>query len=387
MSEIERTDVLLIGGGVASVRCARALRRNGFTGSILLVAEEPTLPYNRPPLSKELLRDDLPDELVMAEPASWYARRSVNTRTGTTVVELDPVAGVGTLDDGSTIGFGQCLIATGAEPRTLPIDGDEHAILLRTLSDARRLRAAAVAAGEGAPATVIGGGFIGVEVASALVSLGLRPTVVEMAGALWGGSLGPRMAEWGAAQLEAAGVRLRLAAAVTRLDPQSAWIGDERLAHDLAVAGIGVIPRVELARRAGLEVDDGIVTDREQRTSHPAVWAAGDVARFGPRRVEHWHSARESGERAGLSMLGLPTPHPPAPWLFTEVAGIPLDVIGAAGGWDEERWVRESSVLAYLEAGRVVQLAVTDSALDPGSARRLVETNASVRELEEALAD
>jgi len=171
------------------------------------------------------------------------------------------------------------------------------------------------------------------------------------------------------------------------LDPQSAWIGDERLAHELAVAGIGVIPRVELARRAGLEVDDGIVTDREQRTSHPAVWAAGDVARFGSRRVERWHAARESGERAALSMLGLPVPPPPAPWLFTEVAGIPLDVIGAAEEWDEERWVREASVLAYLQSGRIVQLAVIDSALDPGSARRLVEANASVRELHEALAN
>jgi 3-phenylpropionate/trans-cinnamate dioxygenase ferredoxin reductase subunit len=387
VSEIERTDVLLVGGGVASVRCARALRRNGFTGSIRLVGLEPVLPYNRPPLSKELLRDDLPDDLVMAEPASWYARRSVSLGTGTTVVELDPDAHVANLDDGSSVGFAQCLIATGAEPRTLPIDGNEHAILLRTLPDARRLRAAAMAAGKGAPVTVIGGGFIGVEVASALASLGLRPTVVEMADALWGGTLGPSLAEWGAAQLEAAGVQLRLEAAVTRLDAQSAWIGDEQLAHELAVAGIGVIPRVDQARRAGLEVDDGIVTDREQRTSHPAVWAAGDVARFGSRRVEHWHAARESGERAALSMLGLPVPQPPAPWLFTEVAGIPLDVIGAAEEWDEERWVREASVLAYLQSGRIVQLAVIDSALDPGSVRRLVEANASVRELQEALAN
>ncbi len=387
MSEIERFDVLLVGGGVASVRCARALRRHGFSGSIRLVGDEPALPYNRPPLSKELLRDDLPDELVLAEPATWYARRGVELRTGATVVELDPDAHVATLDDGSSIGFAQCLIATGAEPRTLPIGGGDHAILLRTLSDARRQRAAAIAAGEGAPATVIGGGFIGVEVASALASLGLRPTVIEMADALWGGGLGPSLAEWAAAQLDEAGVQLRLNTAVTGLDTLSAWIGDDRLPHELAVAGIGVIPRVEHARRAGLEVDDGIVTDVQQRTSHPAVWAAGDVARFGARRVEHWHAARESGERAGLSMLGLQAPPPPAPWLFTEVAGVPLDVIGVADGWDQERWVREASVLAYLEAGRIVQLAVIDSAMDPGSARRMVEANASVRELQQALAD
>src|SRR3990170_31992 len=149
---MERTDVLLVGGGVASVRCARTLRRHGFTGSILLVAAEPAPPYNRPPLSKELLRDDLPDDLVMAEPATWYSRRSVELRTGATVVELDPDTHLATLDDGSSIGFAQCLIATGAEPRRLRIDGGEHANLLRTLSDARRLRAAAVAAGGGAAA-------------------------------------------------------------------------------------------------------------------------------------------------------------------------------------------------------------------------------------------
>lgn len=380
-----RVDVLLVGGGVASVRCARALRRHGFTGSVLIVGDEDHAPYNRPPLSKELLRDDLPDELVLAEPERWYGRREVELLTGRRVTTIDTDAREAMLDNGERLVFGQCLLATGAEPRALPIEGGEHALLLRTLDDARRLRAAAVAADAGAAVTVIGGGFIGVEVASALAALGLRPTIVEMASDLWGGLLGARLAGWGADRLADAGVTLRRGAAVTRLDEGSAWIGDERLPHAFAVAGIGVRPRVELAERAGLQTDDGIVTDADQRTSHPSIWAAGDVARVDGRRVEHWHSAREAGERAALSMLGLPVPPLRAPWVFSEVGGVMLDVIGQADTWEEERWMRDGSVLAFLDGDRVVQLAIIGSALDVDLARSQVERGASVHELEDAL--
>lgn len=378
-------DVLLVGGGVASARCARTLRRNGFSGSILVVGEEAIPPYNRPPLSKELLRDDLPDDLVLAEPDAWYARRDVDLRLGAAVVDIDPVAPVAVLEDGTRIGFERCLLAMGAEPRTPSIEGGEAALLLRTLSDSRALRARAKVAGASAAVTVIGGGFIGVEVASALATLGLRPTVVEMADRLWGGSLGAELGTWAVDRLRAAGIGVRFSSAVTRLGPGSAWIGDERLTHAFAVAGIGVLPRVALAVRAGLELDDGIVTDAAQRTSRPGIWAAGDVARVAGHRVEHWHAAREAGERAALSMLDLPVPSLPAPWLFSEVAGVSIDVLGNAVRWDEERWLRDGSVLAYLDGERVVQLAVIGSAIDPALARGLVERSATFEELGEAL--
>src|SRR5690554_5671486 len=131
------TDVLLIGGGVASVRCARELRRNGFDGLVLIAGAEPHPPYNRPPLSKELLRDDLPDELVAAEPSSWYERRRVEVATGVRVERLDLGASTATLDDGREIRFDRCLVATGASPIPLPVPGTEHGLLLRTLDDAR----------------------------------------------------------------------------------------------------------------------------------------------------------------------------------------------------------------------------------------------------------
>ena len=307
MDRVERVGTLLVGGGVASVRCARTLRKLGYNGRILIVSSEPTLPYNRPPLSKELLRDELPDDLVMAESASWYERRAVELRLGTEVLELDPDGGSALLADGTRVGFERCLLATGAEPRALRVPGGEHALLLRTLPDARRLRAMAVAAGGDAPVTIVGGGFIGVEVASGLAALGLRPTVIEMTDRLWGGSLGGDLDTWARERLVDAGVGIRTGVAVTRLEEDGAWIGEERLDHAFCVAGIGVVPRTSVAEAAGLMVDDGIVVDGEQRSTHRSVWAAGDVARLGEQRVEHWHAAREAGERAARAMLGEPS--------------------------------------------------------------------------------
>lgn len=378
-------DVLLVGGGVASVRCARTLRRLGFDGSILLAGDEPDIPYNRPPLSKELLRDDLPDELAAVEPSPWYDRRGVELRTATRVVSIDPDLSEATFEDGTAIRFGRCLVATGAEPRTLPVSGGEHALLLRTLPQARRLREAALAAGPGAPAVVVGGGFIGLEVASALASLGLRPTVVELGSTLWSGALGRSLAEWAAGRLRQVGVVLRLGAAVTALEPGAAWIGDERLEAALTVAGIGVRPRDELAAAAGLVVDDGIVADAGHATSHPAIWTAGDVARVDGRRIEHWHAAREGGERAARSMLGMELDPPAVPWVFSEVAGEAVDVVGALEPWDAERWVRDQAVLGYFAGERLVGVAIVGGAMPVEAARRLVADGAGGHELEFAL--
>ena len=373
-----QTDVLLVGGGVASVRCARELRRNGFDGRIVLVGDEPTPPYNRPPLSKELLRDDLPDELVLAEPERWYERRGVELLVGRHVVSLELDAREATLDDGSRIGFDRCLLATGAEPRRLPVPGGEHALLLRTLADARRLREAATVAPAEAPVVVVGGGFIGLEVASSLAALGLRPTVVELGDALWSGSFGVEMSGWARDALAGIGVEVRLGSAVTRVEQEAAWIGDERQEAAFVVAGIGVRPRTELAKTAGLEVGDGIVTDAAHRTSHPSVWAAGDVARRAGARIEHWHAAREGGERAARSMLGLDLDPDPAPWVFSEVAGHSVDVIGAVEPWTEERWV-DDRVLAYTEGERLMGLAVIDGAMPVEEARQLVAAGDAAR--------
>ena len=380
------TDVLLIGGGVASVRCARTLRRHGFDGRILLIGEEQNLPYNRPPLSKELLRDDLPDDLVLAEPERWYERRNVELRSGHTVVALDLDAHEAMLDDGNAIGFERCLIATGARPRELNVEGGEGTLLLRTLADARAIRSRAIEAAPGSRVTVIGGGFIGVEVASGLATLGLRPTILEMGDWLWAGALGSELDEWARKRLAGAGIDVRLGATVTRIGDGAAWVGDERHDHAFSVAGIGVVPRTELAESAGLAVDDGIPTDGDHRTSHPTIWAAGDVARVDGRRIEHWHAAREGGERAALSMLGQPVPPQRAPWVFSEVAGELLDVVGWPS-WDETIVLGDPQssgfAVAFVADGEVRQLAVVNGAIPVEEARAFVERRPSAAELRE----
>jgi NADPH-dependent 2,4-dienoyl-CoA reductase/sulfur reductase-like enzyme len=373
-------DVLLIGGGVASVRCARALRRHGFDGSILLVGDEQRPPYNRPPLSKELLRDDLPDELLQAEPSAWYERRSVELRTGSPVVAFDADGRRAMLADGTVIAYGRCLLATGAELRRLSVPGGGDALMLRTAADARRLRAAATAA-RGEPVVVIGGGFIGLEVASGLALLGLRPVVVEMTPTLWGGTLGTLLADWASRRLGEAGIELRLGAAVSSIGDGEVRVGEERLSAAFVVAGIGVKPREGLAAEAGLDVGDGIVVGAEQRTSHPAAWAAGDVARVGGSRVEHWHAAREAGERAALSMLGQPVPDRPPDWVFSEIAGSMLDVVGDVSGWDAEEWLDPDRLLVYLRDGRPIGVASIDGRLATDTARRLLSGGTSVDDL------
>jgi len=371
----EPTDVLLIGGGVASVRCARTLRRQGFDGRIVLVGTEPLPPYNRPPLSKELLRDGLPDELAFAEPESWYARRSIDLLIGSTVVALDANGRAATLADGTRITFESCLLATGAEPRVPGIPGGDRARLLRTIGDSRAIRAAAR---PGSRAVVIGGGFIGVEVASSLATLGVTVTVVEMTASLWGGSLGTELSTWARERLEGASITVLTDAAADAIQPDGVRVDADLLTADLVLAGIGVTPRVELASAAGLDVNDGIVTDARHQTTAPGIFAAGDVARVDGRRIEHWHAAREGGERAALAMLGAPLPSPRAPWFFSEIAGSQLDVVGLAPTWDETRVVGDVDAnrfgVAYLVDDHVVQLAVVNGAFEVEAARSFVES-------------
>lgn len=384
-------DVLLIGGGVASARCARTLRRRGFSGSILLVGDESALPYNRPPLSKELLRGEAPEELAAVEPPEWYGRHGVDVLTDVAASRLDVKGRRAQLSDGSAVQFGKCLIATGSEPRRLTVAGGDRARTLRTLEDAVRIRSAARAAGAGAPAVVIGGGFIGVEVAASLASLGLKVTVLEATGGLWGGTLGTSISDWARGRLEDVGVRVRLGALVERIGPDGPVVGEETLPAALTVAGVGVAPRTGLAEEAGLAVDDGLLLD-EARSAADGIFAAGDVARVphpladGARiRVEHWHAAREGGELAALGMLGDEVPTPRAPWVYSEFAGQMLDVVGWAPDRDEESVIGDPETnrfaVAYVRAGRVAQLALVNGFIPVDEARTFVEVRRQLSDL------
>ncbi|TMB82741.1 MAG: oxidoreductase [Chloroflexi bacterium] len=364
-------DALLIGGGVASARCARTLRRRRFQGSILLVGDETALPYNRPPLSKELLRGEVDAALIVAEPDGWYERHDVEVWTDAAVAELDVGARLARLEDGRAISFDRCLIATGAEPRVPDVVGAEHAHT---------------------PTVVLGGGFIGVEVAASLATIGSSVTVLERSGRLWAGALGETISSWASQHLADLGIDVRFGATATRLDAESAWVGDESVPAAGIVAGIGVRPREALATAAGLEVADGILVD-EGRSAAPRIFAAGDVARVphplaeGERiRVEHWHAAREGGEAAALGMLGLDPGPPRAPWVYTEFAGLLVDVVGWAPDFDEERVFGDPALdrfaVAYVRGGRVAQLATVNGWVPVEQARAFVESRPTAASLE-----
>ena len=377
-------DLLVIGAGVAAARAVRTLRREKFDGSIVVVGDEATPPYNRPPLSKELLRDDLPDDLVLAEPAGWYDRHAVELVLGDEVQSFDASSRTAETQGGRRFAWARALLATGAEPNRLPVPGAERALLLRTLADARRIRAAAVALPTGAPVAVIGGGFIGVEVASSLASLGLRPTLLEAGDRLWRGALGRTLADRAVRALDAAGVAVRTGAAVTALEPNAVLVGDERFSAELVVAGIGVRPREALADAGGLAVDDGVLVDDGHRAGTEAVWAAGDVARVAGERFEHWHAARDGGVRAARSILGLPLAPRDVPWLFSEVAGTALDVVGRSGPDLDEEPLTED-VVAFRDGHRVAGVAMVGTALGADVARRLVAERASIDDVRRAL--
>jgi len=349
----------------------------------VLVGDEDALPYNRPPLSKEILRGEAPDELTAVEGPDWYARHRIEVLSGMAVTELDVRERSAKLADGGTVRFERCLLATGAAPRRPRVPGGEHPRTLRTLSDAVQIRSAARAAEAGAPAVVIGGGFIGVEAAASLAAIGLQVTIVELSAGLWAGSLGDRISAWAELALAHAGVTVRLQTQVTAVNERGVHLGEENLPTRIVVAGVGVEPRTKLAEDAGLKVEDGVLLDAA-RAAAPGVFGAGDVARA-PHpladgagiRVEHWHAAREGGELAALSMLGEQVPTPRAPWVFSEFAGQMLDVVGWAPDRDEELLIGEAEsgrfAVAYVRTGRVAQLAIVNGFIAAEEARRFVE--------------
>ncbi|MGI8657169.1 MAG: NAD(P)/FAD-dependent oxidoreductase [Candidatus Limnocylindria bacterium] len=388
MTRAERSiDVLAVGGGVASVRCVRTLRRNGFSGSILLVGDEPHLPYNRPPLSKQALATDVPTDLLLVETPTWYERRSIEVLTGIRATSIDRERHSVELEDGARISYGRLLLATGATPRVPSIPGIEHGMVLRTFDDAARLR---TATRPGVSAVIVGGGFLGVETAAALAARGVEVTVVELGGALWGGSLGESLSAWASRALGDLGISIRLNAAVTDVRPGAVIIGHESLAADVVVLCVGVSPRDKLARASGILCDDGIVTDARHVTSDVAILAAGDVARIEGRRVEHWHAAREGGERAAFSLIGREPTTVRAPWIFSDFGDHHLDVVGAIVG-DERTEVLEGAgsgplAVAWVDRrDRVTQLAVTDRLADPEACRGLIESGAKSAEVAHAI--
>lgn len=381
-----RDGVVIAGGGLAAQRCAESLRRHGYEGAIRLVCSESHQPYDRPPLSKELLIDAGYDTRLPYRPARWYDDQSVELLRGVRAVALDPSQRRLALADGSILRYQQLLIATGGRPRTLPIlTGYANVSVLRTLDDARDLRAVL---GARPRLAVIGAGFIGLEIAATARRLGVEVTVVEAAACPLVAVLGAELGRWFARLHEAEGVVVRTGVTVDRVDANSA-VRALRLSDGSAVAvdhvlvGAGIEPDVAWLAGSGLDVPRGVAVDVHGRTAIERVFAAGDAAatfdQSCGRHVpgSHWEAAGRQAARVGRLMLGLaPGPAPPTSF-WTDQYGLRIQYVGNSRGADaieidgdpESR----SFTTTFSRAGRAVAVLLVDRPRALPAARRLIE--------------
>ena len=328
--------IVIIGGGMAAGHAAVELRESGYDGELVVFAGEPHPPYERPPLSKGFLAGKSAAEDTYLKPSDWYGEHRIDVRTGTRVESIEPDAHLVHAADGSQP-FSKLLIATGAQPRTLPLPGTDHieVAYLRTLDDSRRLHERLT---PGARLLVVGGGWIGMEVAATARELGAEVVLVEPTEQPLLKVLGPELGQRLADVHRRHGVDLRTSTSVDSLRGKHAVLSDgTEIEVDTVLVGVGAVPDDALAKDAGLDVDNGILVDAGLRTSHPDVFAAGDVANqqhplLGERvRVEHWQSAVSQGKFAAHALRGEAGEYDELPFFFSDQYDLGLEYFGHPG--------------------------------------------------------
>jgi 3-phenylpropionate/trans-cinnamate dioxygenase ferredoxin reductase subunit len=364
---------VIVGASVTGAKAAETLRSEGFDGRVVLLGAEPHRPYERPPLSKQLLRGESEVNDAFVHGDRFYADNDIELRVGTRVTEMHPETNAVTLDTGESIVYDRLLLATGSRPRQLRVPGADLAglHLLRTLDDNAALRADLRSARRVA---IVGAGWIGSEVAASIRQLGhevalIDPSPVPLARVL-GEEVGGVYRDLHAAH----GVELHLGAGV------DGFVGDGRvrgvrlsdgteIPAELVVVGVGVEPRLELARQAGLAIDGGIAVDELLATSAPRVFAAGDVAAaWHPRldrriRIEHWANAQNQGIAAAKNMLDAAIPYDRIPYFFSDQYDLGMEYTGYTTSWDRvvfrgdpksrkfiAFWISDERVVAAMNA-------------------------------------
>jgi NADPH-dependent 2,4-dienoyl-CoA reductase/sulfur reductase-like enzyme len=362
---------VIVGASLAGAKAAETLREEGFAGSVVLIGEEDERPYERPPLSKGVLLGRDPRDSIFVHEADWYREHDVDLRLGTTVMSIDRTARRVELAGGDSVPYDRLLIATGASPRRLNIPGGDldGVLYLRTAGDSDRLGAALR---EGGSVVIAGAGWIGLETAAAARELGCEVTVVEPESGVLHRWIGPEVGEVFEDLHRSHGVTFRFHEGLTAVTGSggkaSAAVtsaGTELPAAHVIVA-VGVVPNTELAAKAGLKVDNGILVDEALRTSDPDIFAAGDVANvlsplLGRRiRVEHWANALTGGPAAARSMLGQEVSYDWVPYFFSDQYDLGMETAGLPepGRYDEivYRGAKESGefIAFWLADGVVV---------------------------------
>jgi 3-phenylpropionate/trans-cinnamate dioxygenase ferredoxin reductase subunit len=346
-SQDDRTFVI-VGASLAGAKAAETLRTQGFTGRVVLVGEEPEPPYERPPLSKGYLLGSDERDTAFVHDRAWYDKQNIELRTGVRAEAIAPGEHTVTLAGGERLGYDKLLLTTGSVVRTLPVPGADlpGVHYLRRIEHSDALRGVLV---EGARVVVVGGGWIGLEVAAAARTHGAAVTLVEIDSLPLRQVLGDEVAQVFADLHAAHGVDLRFGTGVREIVGREGRVASvllddgSSLPADAVVVGIGITPAVELAEAAGLDVDDGVLVDAALRTSDPDVYAAGDVASVEyPQlqrrlRVEHWSNALNGGPAAARSMLGQDVGYDRVPYFFTDQYDLGMEYTGHAepGGYDQ----------------------------------------------------
>ncbi len=388
-------DFLLIGGGLASARCAAELRKRGAEGSIAIVGREAEPPYERPPLSKEYLRGEAERADAYALEADWYADNDVELITGRSVMGLDVSERTAKLQGKEVIGFGKALIATGAMVNILRVDGAqlEGIHYLRAFGNADSIRDDVAGAER---VVLVGGSYIGCEVAASLTEMGKRCTIVMQEEVTLQNTFGPDVGRYFHDVLTEHGIEIHGGESLAGFE------GDERVETvltesglefpcDAVVIGAGVRPDVMLAERAGIEVDDGIVCDSGLETSVEGIFAAGDCCSFesaplGRRlRVEHWDVAFQQGPHAARGMLGDKQPYEVLPYFFSDLSDwASLEYVGNASEWEEVvfRGSPEGGEFSawYVNGGHVAAAISVGRSEDLQEARRLIASGAELEQ-------
>jgi 3-phenylpropionate/trans-cinnamate dioxygenase ferredoxin reductase component len=361
------SSVVIVGASLAGAKAAETLRKEGFDGEVVLVGEETFRPYERPPLSKDLLRGDVGREKAYVHDESFYADNGIDLRLSCRVESIDVGARRVGLAGGEQVPYDSLLLATGAAPRRVSVPGADLAGVhyLRTLADSESLAAAVRSAGRVA---VIGGGWIGSEVAASARQMGAEVSMIEAAPVPLVRVLGPELGAFYRDVHADHGVDLHLGVGLQELrgsgSVEEVVLADGTvIAADVVVIGVGVTPRVELAEAAGLELDNGVVTDQFLAASVPGVYAAGDVASaWHPvleRRVrlEHWSSALNQGPVAARNILGRSIPYDKLPYFFSDQYDVGMEYTGLAMDWDEVVFRgdvgRREFIAFWLKDGRV----------------------------------
>lgn len=390
---------VIVGAGQAGGRTAQALRKQGWQGRILLIGAEPDAPYERPPLSKQALAEAGDPLMAPIFKEGQLEALEIELETSLTVEALDPAARRLTCAGGRSVAWDKLVLATGAAPRRLRCPGGDlpgiH--LLRTAADARAI---AAELGEGRRVLLVGGGFIGLEVAASARRRGCAVTVVEAAPHLIGRAMGPKVARHLRQLHIQEGVHIRLSGQVAAFEGrervEAAVLADgTRLPADAVVVGIGCLPEAGLAEAAGLACDDGILTDAFAATSAPDIWAVGDCTRHENRwlgrrvRLESWENAELMPQVAARAICGTPEPYSVVPWFWTDQYALNLQLLGLTAFEGELVWrgtPLEGPAIAFeVEHGMVRGAALFDAGRERRPVKQLIEQRSRVDA--EALAD